>query len=139
MASMDKVVEALTSKKEEDISSKEFLSVKLAAKLLGASGKIIYGMIHSGKLRAINLSQRKTVIYRSDINNLFTLPPPATEPEKELCKEECYNMREAQEVFNISEKALYDIIKRHDLKKKRFGKGVYVSKQSLERIFDQRN
>jgi excisionase family DNA binding protein len=136
MASMDDMISKLTAKHSDDISSREFLSVKMAARLLGASDKIIYGMIKSGKIRGVNLSQRKTVIYRHDIDNLFILPEPLSPQEEEITFDNSYNMAQAQRVFNISEKALYDIIKRHSVTKKRIGKGVYVLKKSLEVIFN---
>lgn len=136
-APVDELVAKLTHKASEDISTREFLSVKMAAKLLGASERIIYSMIRSGKLRSANLSARKTVIYRQDIDNLFTLPEPVAPPEEEATLENSYSMAQAQEVFNISDKALYEIIKRHNLKKTRIGKGVYVLKKSLEAIFNK--
>ena len=75
-------------------------------------------MVKSGKIRSANLSQRKTVIYRQDIDSLFKLPEPLHEkPEKEPGINDCYHMAEAQERFSISEKALYDIIKRNNIKK----------------------
>jgi len=135
-AAMDHVVSQLTAKASDDISTRQFLSVKMTAQLLGASEKIIYGMIKLGKLRSANLSKRKTVIYRQDIDNLFSLPETVALPEENATLENSYNMAQAQQIFNISEKALYDIVKRHNLKKTKIGKGVYVLKKSLEAIFN---
>ena len=59
------------SKSLEEVKLKEFLTVKDAAKLLNCSIRTTYRLIESGSIKAINLSQRKTTIRRSDIDNLF--------------------------------------------------------------------
>jgi excisionase family DNA binding protein len=69
MAAMDEVVKSILDKPSDDLKATEFLSVRLAAKLLGASQKIIYSMIRSGRLKAVNLSKRKTTVYRKEIDN----------------------------------------------------------------------
>jgi excisionase family DNA binding protein len=52
-------------------TSTEFLNVKSAARLLRASDKMIYHLISIGKLNAVNLFKRKTLVYRKDIDKLF--------------------------------------------------------------------
>jgi predicted DNA-binding transcriptional regulator AlpA len=136
MASMDEVVKKVLDKKGLDVSAMEFLSVKAAGKLLGASERIIYGMIANGKLNAINLSKRKTVVFRKDIDRLFELPTPKPKTEEKTSIEDCYHMGEAQSVFNISEKALYDIIKRNSIPKFQEGKFTYVPKFHLNKILN---
>jgi excisionase family DNA binding protein len=135
-AAMDEVVKKVLDHKIPDISSLEFLSVKEASKLLGASERIIYGMISSGRLNAINLSQRKTVVFRKDIDGLFAEPKakPIVEAKPDLS--DCYNMSKAQEIFNISEKALYDIIKRNNIPKYQDGRFTYVAKSLLNKILN---
>lgn len=59
------------SKSLEEVKLKEFLTVKDAAKLLNCSIRTTYRLIESGSIKAVNLSQRKTTIRRSDIDNLF--------------------------------------------------------------------
>jgi len=46
-------------------------------------------------------------------------------------------MGEIQAKFNISEKALYDLIKRNNIAKFQVGRFTYVSKKTIERIFNQ--
>ena len=58
----------------DELTALEFLDVRGAAKLLGASEKIVRLMISSGRLKATNLSVRKTVISRKDIDALFDSP-----------------------------------------------------------------
>lgn len=121
----------------EELSSREFLSVKATAKLLGASDKIIYTMIKSGRLKATNLSVRKTVISRNDIEGLFDLPdtPDERNPNSSNLSE-CCHVGEAQQLYNVSEKALYEIMKRHDIPKYQVGKYTYVLKSHLDGIFN---
>jgi excisionase family DNA binding protein len=136
MAPMDEVLKKVLDTKGIDLSAMEFLSVKEAAKLLGASEKIIHSMITRGKLNAINLSKRKTVVFRKDIDRLFELPAPKAAPEGSPAIQDCYHMAEAQSIFNISEKALYDIIKRNKIPKFQDGWFTYVSKSALNKIFN---
>ena len=52
------------------IGRKEFLSIKEAAQLIGASRWTIYRLIDNGKLKAAKL-RRRTIIKRIDIDQLF--------------------------------------------------------------------
>jgi hypothetical protein len=45
-------------------------------------------------------------------------------------------MGEAQEIYHISEKALFDIIKRNEVPKYQVGKFSYVLKTHLDKIFN---
>jgi IS30 family transposase len=128
MAPMDQVVKKVLEKREEDVSSAEFLNVKNAAKLLKASEKMVYHLINVGRLHAINLSERKTLVRRKEVDRLFELPPVFELKE--------INMGEAQRIFNISEKALFDIIKRNNLFKFQESKFIYVAKSDLNKIFN---
>jgi excisionase family DNA binding protein len=121
----------------EELTSLEFLSVKAAAKLLGASDKIVYTMIKSGRLKATNLSVRKTVINRADIDGLFDLleMPDDRKPNSSNLSE-CCHMGEAQKIYNISDKALFEILKRNEVPKYQVGKFTYVLKSHLDNIFN---
>jgi excisionase family DNA binding protein len=52
-------------------TNKEYLTVKEAAQILNASNRFVYSLIQSGKLKADNLGERKTIIKRSEIDKLF--------------------------------------------------------------------
>lgn len=52
------------------VTQKEFLSIQETAQLIGASRWTIYRLIENGKLKAAKL-QRRTIIRRVDIDNLF--------------------------------------------------------------------
>lgn len=56
---------------QASLQQREFLSVSQASQILGCSRQTMYNLIQSGKLKAVNLSSRKTIIKRSDIDQLF--------------------------------------------------------------------
>lgn len=61
-----------TNKSKTDIfKTKEFLSVREVASLLGCDPRSVRSIIKAGKLPATKLSERKTLIKRSDIDKLF--------------------------------------------------------------------
>lgn len=137
MASIDQVVKKVLEGTPSKQINADYLDVKTAAKLLRASDKMIYSMINLGKLNAVNLSKRKTLVARKDIDKLFELPQVVQLKElKPPPISECYNMGEAQKKFNISEKALFEIIKRNNLFKFQEGKFVYVAKSELDRVLN---
>jgi excisionase family DNA binding protein len=129
-------VKSVVSHRLDELHDLEFLSVKTASKLLGTSDKILYTMIRSGRLKATNLSVRKTVVSRADIDRLFELPemPDERRPNSSNLSE-CCHMGEAQQLYNISEKALFDILNRNSVPKYQVGKFSYVLRVHLDQIF----
>jgi excisionase family DNA binding protein len=67
----NKETRAIIARPIEEIKSKEFLTVRDAAKLINCSVRTTYRLINQEIIKAINLSERKTLIKRSDIDNLF--------------------------------------------------------------------
>lgn len=57
----------------EDVKAKEFLSIRDVAKLLNCSRQMVYDLINSGGLKAINLKVKKTTVRRAEIDKLFTV------------------------------------------------------------------
>ncbi len=55
----------------EILNAKEFLTVKDVAKLLNCSVRTIYRLIDQDTIKATRLTERKTLIKKSDINKLF--------------------------------------------------------------------
>lgn len=139
MKDMNLEVQSIIDKPTKDLQAKEFLSVNNVAKLLGTSTKMIYRMIEGRKLVAVNLSVRKTVIHRSEIDRLFKIRSYSSLMEEEdLISPElkdCYCMKEAQEKFSVSEAGLFHLIKKHNLTKFKEGRYVYIAKKDLDIIF----
>ena len=61
----------IKTKPMEDLKVKEFLSVREVAKLIGSSRQMVYDLINSGRIKAVNLKIKKTIIPRSEIDRLF--------------------------------------------------------------------
>ncbi len=61
----------IKTKPIEEIKVKEFLSVRDVAKLIGSSRQMVYDLIKSGRIKAVNLKIKKTIIPRSEIDRLF--------------------------------------------------------------------
>jgi excisionase family DNA binding protein len=121
------------------IKSKDFLTVKDASVLLNCSIRAIYRLIENKTIKAVKLSERKTTIRRLDIENIFEMPKMLEVNKKKEIKyslSECYSISEIQEKFNISEKALYELIKRNKIPKIKQGVLTYIPKPLIEQLFN---
>lgn len=125
-----------------NIKLKEYLTVKEVSLLLGFSARTIYRLIKQNKVIAYNFSERMTVIKRSDIDALFETPDPEfeivirrVEKKKQAEIKDCYTITEIQKKFNISNGALYNLLKRKNVPKFSKGKFTYVAKNDIEALF----
>jgi excisionase family DNA binding protein len=121
------------------IREKEYLTVADVALLLTSSKVAVYDMINSGRLKAKNLSKRKTRILKADVDKLFDVVAPAN-PAKVEKKEikiniaDCYTIGQAEKISGMSNKALFDFLKRNQVKKISRGKFVYVPKAIIDQL-----
>ncbi|MCP4521804.1 MAG: helix-turn-helix domain-containing protein [Cytophagales bacterium] len=116
----------------EEVNLKEILTVKEVARLLECSTKTIYRLIDKGTIKAVNLSNRMTRIKRDEIDEILR-----PKQEKELLDfniSNYYTMKELRNRFSISDKAIYEIIKREQIKKVKIGKHIYIPKQPIDNI-----
>ena len=123
-----------------DVNSKDFLTVNEASTLLNMSSKTVYRLIEQNELNAFNFSVRKTLIRRKDIesyfdNNLISVDYINPNRENEINLNNSYTINEAIEKFNISNGALYNIIKRFNIPKRKLGRYTLVKKEDLNTIF----
>lgn len=123
-----------------DVNSKDFLTVNEASTLLHMSSKTVYRLIEQNELNAFNFSVRKTLIRRKDIesyfdNNLISVDNINPNRENEINLNNSYTINEAIEKFNISNGALYNIIKRFNIPKRKLGRYTLVKKEDLNTIF----
>lgn len=121
----------------EQLKAKEFLTVREVAQLLNCSLRSAYYHIESGTISAVNLGQRMTRVKRSEIDKLFQSNSQRQTNEAEQIQydiKDCYTISETQQKFGISEKALYDIVKRNQIPKIRKGKFAYVPKQIIDEL-----
>lgn len=124
----------------DEVNKKEFLSVKEASLILNMSTRTIYRLIENKELNSYNFSIRKTLIRRKDIDYYFELNFNNPDSNKEhlkdiITQENSYTINEVIEKYNISNGALYSILKRLEVPKKNFGKHVLVKKEDIDKIF----
>ncbi len=120
---------------------KEFLTVKDVCALLNCSLRTIYRLIANGTIPAVNLSERKLTIRRSDLDSMFDqeTDPQSTQQQRrvevsQFQLDDCYALTEVQKIYGISDKALYDLIKRNSIPKFKQGWYSYVPKTLIDRL-----
>jgi predicted DNA-binding protein YlxM (UPF0122 family) len=74
-----------------------------------------------------------TRVKRSEIDKLFNKPPTLEADTSLYNIEDCYKLSEVQSKYNISEKGLYDLIKRNKIPKIKKGWFVYVPKSEIHK------
>ncbi|HRG39228.1 MAG TPA: helix-turn-helix domain-containing protein [Bacteroidia bacterium] len=122
------------------IKQKEFLTVRDASVLLSCSIRAVYYFIENKDIKATNLSERKTLIKRSEIDRLFEKAQVATpQPKAEVKKfrykiEDCYTIGEVQKKFGVSDAALNNILKRKEIPRLKKGWYVYVPKVEIDKV-----
>ena len=127
----------VVSKPLNEIRAKENLNISEASKFLGVSRWTIWRAIGSGRLNAIKIG-RRTIIRRLDIDRLFDLPAKQAEQGQPLsiAISDCYTMKEVMQKYGISEKALYELIKRNEIPKQHKGIYAYVPKIRIDELLN---
>ncbi len=121
----------------EQLKAKEFLTVREVAELLNCSIRSVYHYIETGTLKAVNLGQRMTRVKRSEIDVLFNTNnnnPVNGTKQKSYKLEDCYTLTETQSKYDISEKALHEVVKRNNIPKLRKGKFAYIPKKIIDEL-----
>ncbi|MFV0573133.1 MAG: helix-turn-helix domain-containing protein [Xanthomarina gelatinilytica] len=119
------------------VNSKQILTVKEVAMLLNCSDRSVYHYIETGTIKAFNFGQRLTRVKRSEIDKLFKEQKPETLQMVSISNydiSECYTINEVIEKYNISNGALYNMIKRNGIPKTQKGKFVYVPKLLIDNL-----
>lgn len=120
----------------KDISNKEFLSVTEVSHLIGCSRQNVYKLINTGKLKASNPLERKTIIRRSDVDRMLKENEVNNNRSHSLIDEtpEYYSMQEIEVKYNMSEKAIYELIKRNTIEKVKRGRYSLVNKRDIDNL-----
>jgi excisionase family DNA binding protein len=114
----------------EDVQTKEFLTVRDVATLLSCSIRTAYRLVNNGTIIGVNLAERMTRISKNELQKVLEQPKPLptiTLPS-EFSISEYYTINEIQEKFGISQTGLQLLIKKHKIPKTKRGKFVYVPK-----------
>jgi excisionase family DNA binding protein len=137
----------IKTKPIEELKAKEFLTVSDVSKLIGCSRQNVYKLINTGKLKATNILEKKTIVRRSDLDRLFKeVPETETIPEQQKQElsdwkqagafeiTDCYTIKEVLEKYSISETALQNLIKRENIPKIKKGWYAYVPKPIIDKL-----
>ena len=133
----------------EELKAKEFLTVTEVSKLIGCSRQNVYKLIYTEKLKATNILEKKTIVRRCDLDELFnnsvnrTKDGAIPEQQKQELNDweqigafeitDCYTINEVLEKFSISETALHNLIKRESIPKIKKGWYAYVPKPLIDK------
>lgn len=120
----------------EDLKEKEFLNVTQVSRLIGCSRQNVYKLINSGKLKASNILEKKTIVKRQDLELLLNSTKVDHSKKLVFDVSECFSISEAQKKYNISESALQKIIQREEIPKIKQGKFVYIPKELIDEVFN---
>ena len=119
----------------EVIKQKDFLSVNEVAKLFSCSKQSIYRMIETNLINAHNLNIKLTRIRRKDIEQLFETPKPKAIP-KILTSENCYQMNEITNKYNVTRNTIYTYGKKHNIERMKLNGNTYYSKTDIDNLFN---
>lgn len=118
----------------EELKIKPFLSITDTSKILGVSRRTIYRMIERKEL-IIAKAGTRTIIRRSDIDDLFGKPLPIREKKEPQPVTEFYTVKEVQEKYAIKYGRLNTIIKQNGIPKTIHNGKLRVSKRHLDKYF----
>jgi excisionase family DNA binding protein len=137
----------IKAKPIEELKTKDFLTVAEVSNLISCSRQNVYKLINSGKLKATNILEKKTIVRRCDLDKLFIeVPEIETIPEQQ--KQElsewkqagggdiidCYTINEVLKKYSISETDLQNLIKRESIPKIKKGWYAYVPKTIIDKL-----
>jgi len=126
----------IISKPIEELKAREFLSIADTCMLLGISRRTFYRMLERGEIVAGKAGKR-TIVRRSDIDSLFAAPLPVTLQESSGYKiTDCYTLPEIREKYNISQSALFELIRRNNIPKVKRGIFMCVPKKIIDGFFN---
>lgn len=124
----------------EEIQVKEFLTVKEVSILLNCSTKTIHRLINDGKIKAVKISERKTMVRKADLNILFNEEPKILEkPDKptNFDDKDYFTISDVRHLYNISEKGVRNTLKNYNIPKYRQGVFTYVPKDKIIELFGE--
>lgn len=129
---------AVKAKPIEQIKEKEFLTVPDLAMLLNCSKRTAYYLIKRGTINAVKISDRITLIKRSEVDKLFQQPvinSVAPEIPIQFNEAECYNLADVRKQYSISQTALRNLIIKHEVPTFYKGWFAFAPKVEIDKLF----
>lgn len=98
----------------QPLNEKEILNVAEAAIFIGVCRQTVYNMIHSGVLKAAQITERLSLIRRKDIEALFDNPEPykARPARTRTPISELYTVAEIKEKYKVNESWIFIVAKK---------------------------
>jgi len=138
---LESVKDYTIQKKEEkiniDFSNRQGYSVAEVAKLLGKCRQTIYNLVHSGKIKAIKVSQRFTIIPQKSIDEFLTVKAPyeLLPVQERKPVSDWYTLKEITDKYGIKYRRLRDIINREQIPEKKVGRTTLIAKNRIDVYF----
>ncbi|MDR6464608.1 helix-turn-helix domain-containing protein [Chryseobacterium sediminis] len=130
-----------TSDNYFELKAFDYLTVKESAKMLKCDPRTIYNMISVGKLKAINLAERKIRILKKSIDDLFDESANTEEVRNRnslitKCPplKDCYSIGELLNDFKLSSNTVKNLIETFNIPKYSKGKFVFIPKKAIDPI-----
>lgn len=119
------------------VDQKEILSVKDLAILIGCSKRTAYRLIQEGRVPSVNLATRMTRVSKSSVLDLISSAEKARDPNLVgFNPDNYYTLAEVSSKYDLSERTVYDVIKRHSMPNVKIGWYVYVLKELIDKALD---
>lgn len=119
------------------LATKDYLTPSEGAKLLGMSRATFYRNMRDGNIKAVQM-RGKTIVRRKDIEHLFDNPPEyksrSLDPKMKQ-KREYYTMRQIEEKFKCSKKAIRFRVQKFNIPKMYQGRNTYFDKALVDLHF----
>lgn len=126
--------DAIPVVKKTALDDKQFLTPREAAKVLGVGKSTVYRELATGLIKAVQL-KGKTLIRRKDLDSLFENAPEykthSLEPKTKQ-KREYYTMRQIEEKYKCSKKAIRNRIEKYNIPKVYQGRNTYFDKALVD-------
>lgn len=120
----------------EMLGTKPFLSPKEVAILFAVSLPTIYRYMADGVIKALKMTNNRTVIRRADLEKLFEEAPSYKKRKYGRKSDtEYYTMREIVEKYNVSRKGAMNRIKKFRIPKIYDGRNSFFPKKAIEENF----
>lgn len=121
----------------QPLKEKEIFNVAEAATFLGVCRQTVYNMIHSGLIKAVQITERLSLIRRKDIESLFENPEPykARPPKNRVPISEVYTVAEIKEKYKVNESWIFQVAKKHKFPRILKRGKTYFSRKHVDDYF----